>query len=110
MEVRSPATWVGLAFAAVLMMASDASSDSIDRYHPESAAEYMGNCVEQGTDRRVCACAVDQIVNDRGRLSTPSVDAAPPGWEASAQATGTGSERQLAMCMRSARALGLLDN
>lgn len=106
MSSRHPTTWVALAFAAVLMAATDARSDSMDRYDPGGATKYMGDCLEQGTDRRVCACAVNQTVNDRGRPSTPSVDAGPPTREASAK----GYESHLVICMRSARALGLIEH
>ena len=105
-RARNSATWIGLGVAVALMCAAVASSDSIDRY----GTEYRRICTEQGTDPRVCACAMDQIANERGRPAIPAVDAAPPTLEGSMQVTGTRYAGYVAMCTRSARALGLLEN
>jgi hypothetical protein len=99
----------GLGVLAALSWAAEAKTDSIDRYDPEFAVEYMRKCVEQGTDRRVCACAVDQIANEGEQRSPAPVDAAPPDVEEAAART-TAYDDYVAMCMRSARALGLLGN
>ena len=110
LRVRKTATCATLGFAVALVWAADVGADSIDRYDPAFVMGYMESCAERGTDQRGCACAIDQIATERGRSGTPSVDAGPPSGHVAVPVTATRYGGFVAMCTRSAVALGLIEN
>lgn len=94
--------------ALAAIAAAGADSWPLERYDLEFAREYTQDCAERGNDRRVCACAVDLIVHERTGSAPPAVGAAPPGGAARVRPAATRYEGYVAMCTRSARALGLI--